>query len=550
MVVILMTNGFVDGNNWCLYLVVFMIYRAEMLGKSSWGCLRMRSQCYLKNGLTLTDFIVFCRVVLQRHRLVQKGSNVRRLIKRRIDARKNDNFDELVQETIRCVRQSVRRRKETLGSGFDHVVQVFTRLMWRGKVRAAARWITERGSNGVLLLTDLVDGSTDKAVIDVLKEKHPYPGMIDDSVCLEDDDLPVLMDVDVTGGHIERLARAFHGGVGPGGTTSSHWQSFLLCYGAQSAKLRDAVAALTCLLANSIVNWDMIRASMPPFNPEHSWSAPHNSSISIPVAKAIALPNNRHNTSPTPIGRITGFLSKAISLLDNMGAIHSFGSIFESKPHEGYGVLMVDAKNAFNSVNRAVSLLNARVLWPRCSRFLFNTYRGYSSLWINGSSDPLFSREGITQGDPLSMLFYAVALLPLIRLLKSSHYTQSWFADDSACVGSLENVRSWFKQLMDEGPKYGYFPEPSKSVLVVDQEFKDKAELLFGEFGVKVVSGSRFLGEYIGDDHGRKEYVKMKVQSWVDSVYCLSDAAKQQPQAACAALVKSIQCEWVFCREW
>ena len=99
---------------------------------------------------------------------------------------------------------------------------------------------------------------------------------------------------------------------------------------------------------------------------------------------------------------------------------------------------------------------------------------------------------------------------------------------------------------MDEGPKYGYFPEPSKSVLVVDHEFKDKAELLFGEFGVKVVSGSRFLGGYIGDDHGRKEYVKMKVQSWVDSVYCLSDAAKQQPQAAYAALVKYIQCEWMF----
>ena len=76
-------------------------------------------------------FIVFCRVV-------------RRLIKRRIDAWKNDNFDELVQETITCVRQSVRRRKETLRSGFDHVVQVFTRLMRRGEVRAAARWITER----------------------------------------------------------------------------------------------------------------------------------------------------------------------------------------------------------------------------------------------------------------------------------------------------------------------------------------------------------------------------------------------------------------------
>lgn len=46
-----------------------------------------------------------------------------------------------------------------------------------------------------------------------------------------------------------------------------------------------------------------------------------------------------------------------------------------------------------------------------------------------------------------------------------------------------------------------------------DHELKDKAEMLFGEFCVKVVSGSRYLEGYIGDNHRRKEYVKMKVQS-------------------------------------
>ena len=48
---------------------------------------------------------------------------------------------------------------------------------------------------------------------------------------------------------------------------------------------------------------------------------------------------------------------------------------------------------------------------------------------------------------------------------------------------------------MDEGPKYGYFPERSKSVLDVDHEFKDKAEMLFGEFGVKVVPEVDSLGD-------------------------------------------------------
>ena len=126
--------------------------------------------------------------------------------------------------------------------------------------------------------------------------------------------------------------------------------------------------------------------------------------------------------------------------------------LFDAHSAEGYGVLMVDAKNAFNSVNRVAGLWNARVYWPRCSRFLFNTYRGFSSLWINGSVEPLYSREGITQGDPLSMRFYAIALLSLVRSLRhQKQWMKSWYADDSACVGLLENVKLWFEELSEKG---------------------------------------------------------------------------------------------------
>ena len=238
--------------------------------------------------------------------------------------------------------------------------------------------------------------------------------MIDEDDLLSSE-LPCFVDVDITGGHIERLARALHGGAGPGGTNSGHWQSFLLCYGSHSAKLRDAVASLACLMANHLIDWGLIRALM--------------------SCRLIAL-NKNPGVRPIGVGEVlrrllgkamvvtTGIDVEELCGADQLcsglkggieGAIHSVNRIFSESSSLGYGVLMVDAKNAFNSVNRVVGLWNARSLWPRCSRFLFNTYRGYSSLWVNGHADPLYSREGVTQGDPLSMCFYAVAVMPLIR---------------------------------------------------------------------------------------------------------------------------------------
>ena len=90
--------------------------------------------------------------------------------------------------------------------------------------------------------------------------------------------------------------------------------------------------------------------------------------------------------------------------------------VVEEKAGTGWDLVIVDAKNTFNSVNKEAALWNARVLWPRCSRFLFNTYRGYATLVLHGTSKFVLSREGVTQGGPLSMLMYAIAVLSPDRL--------------------------------------------------------------------------------------------------------------------------------------
>ena len=60
------------------------------------------------------------------------------------------------------------------------------------------------------------------------------------------------------------------------------------------------------------------------------------------------------------------------------------------------------------------------MMWPRCSRFLFNIYQGWATIVLRGTDNFLFSREGVTQGDPLSIFLYAVGTLPLIHQLKKS----------------------------------------------------------------------------------------------------------------------------------
>ena len=80
------------------------------------------------------------------------------------------------------------------------------------------------------------------------------------------------------------------------------------------------------------------------------------------------------------------------------GAVHAMSALYDDHSNDGWGFLLVDATNAFNLVNRAAALWNARVLWPSCSCFLFNTYRGYALLLLKTSNEMLLSREGVTQG--------------------------------------------------------------------------------------------------------------------------------------------------------
>ncbi|KAF6214769.1 hypothetical protein GE061_009512 [Apolygus lucorum] len=62
-------------------------------------------------------------------------------------------------------------------------------------------------------------------------------------------------------------------------------------------------------------------------------------------------------------------------------------SMFAEKavPNSHWGLLLIDAKNAFNSVNRGVALWSARHYWPSCARFVYNTYKAHAELVMRGN---------------------------------------------------------------------------------------------------------------------------------------------------------------------
>ena len=70
------------------------------------------------------------------------------------------------------------------------------------------------------------------------------------------------------------------------------------------------------------------------------------------------------------------------------------------------------------------------------------------------------STEGTTQGDPMAMAMYALAVTPLIKRLREVEpdVKQIRFADDATAAGKLLALQQWWQHLTVIGPEIGYHP--------------------------------------------------------------------------------------------
>ena len=110
------------------------------------------------------------------------------------------------------------------------------------------------------------------------------------------------------------------------------------------------------------------------------------------------------------------------------------------------------------------------------------------------------------------MPMYAMPTVPLIVSLPQS-VKQVWYANDALALGLVDDLHAWWDELTRLGPKFGYFPNSSKTWLVTKEACHSRAIAASQDTGINVTCVAR---PYLGAALGTPAYIDQFVSEKVD----------------------------------
>ena len=486
------------------------------------------------SSIALKVFMVLPCLLLQKPSRNSKAKDHTKKLEYKLNLWQEGNISEIIKDN-----RTIQRKLPNIANRTsEDSARSFAKLIWNGKVHAALKMLTKDYENGVLKVDDVIYNE--------LQKKHPKPAGIKEESLLHgpiDKVLPSYFD-NIDESLIASATRKTKGSGGPSQLDSDQYHHILLSkkFKKEGKELREQIANLTRKIASEIVDPSSIEA--------------------LTACRLIAL-NKNPGVRPIGIGEtLRRIMGKSISwtLKDEIqeaagplqmatglkngaeAAIHSMREIFACENTDA--VILVDAENAFNSLNRETALHNIQITCPHMSTVVINTYRKASRMVLFGAKD-IMSVEGTTQGDNLSMSLYALGLTPMIRDLGSMtpNVKQVWLADDATGAGNLADLKKWWLALTELGNKYGYYVNASKSwIIVKNEETLNRAKILFEDTEIKYTTeGKRHLGAALGSENFKQQYVSDKVKDWCEELDKLSEFALSQPQAVYAAFIHGEQ---------
>lgn len=489
--------------------------------------------------VSLKAAFVLIAVSLQKPSPKSKTKDHQDALSKRLALWKEGKIDKLLREG-RIIQGRIGKLKR---SDPPDRSKVFAKLVLEGQINSALRFLSESSSGGVLALTD--------EVMTQLKQKHPNPQPAKLGSILFgpiDDEIPESVYSEINGDMVRQAALRTKGSGGPSGVDANGFRRMLACksFKQSSSRLCEAIATMTKTLCTQYIDPTTIEPLMAsrliPLDKGEGAVRP------IGVGEVIRRIIGKcvMNVAKKDVIEVSGSLQLCAGQKSGSeAAVHAMHTIFEADDTDA--VLLIDASNAFNALNRAAALHNIRALCPVIAVYAINTYREPARLFVTGGKE-ILSAEGTTQGDPLAMALYALSIQPLITSLQeASTIKQCWFADDASGAGSTIEIKRWWDMLSTLGPEFGYFPNDKKCWIIAKPDKEERVKEVFKETDINItVEGKKHLGAAIGSREYLDEYVSEKVSDWVSEVVQLAEFASTQPQACYAAYTFGLKHRWTY----
>ena len=174
------------------------------------------------------------------------------------------------------------------------------------------------------------------------------------------------------------------------------------------------------------------------------------------------------------------------------------------------------------------------------STYIRNCYQRPSRLFITGGGE-ITSAEGATQGDPLDMSAYGFGITPLFQLIRND-IKQAVFADDLSGAHKLHTLRKWWDNIETYGPSLGYYPNASKSWLLVKPHLLSEAERVVHGTEINItMEGRKHFGGFVGTRETEEQYASKNINDLAKQIVTLYEIAKSEPHAYAYAFVKGFQ---------
>ena len=333
----------------------------------------------------------------------------------RLERWKSGDLNSIMAE----VREIQKRLKKAKAGKEESREKAFIRLMMLGKIKPAGKYVNNDDNiKGVHPLTT--------EIRDLLQSKHPAGKDVDlDIVCelTAESPQPVIYE-EITADAVYKTAKNMSGAGGPTLIDSDIWKNILCskAFGNASQELCQSIADFAKIMCTEEVHPDCLTE--------------FNACRLIPLDKGLTK-ELKPGVRPIGIGeilrRIVGKLLVGVireDIVDAAGplqtccglrggieaAIHAMRLTFEKETTEG--LLLVDAENAFNNLNRKTALQNIKQLCPPFYQYLQNTYQEPAKLIIKGDNNHeiIYSDEGATQGCVAAMGLYGLGIKPLVEI--------------------------------------------------------------------------------------------------------------------------------------